>query len=509
MSNELSRRQILKLVGYASAGTAAVGSVPLLSRFFADKANAQTTNTLFVRENIYTFMQSPTKVEALTEGVRVMKARNSNDPTSWAYQANIHGIPTDEPRRLTAWNSCQHGTFFFLSWHRMYLYYFERILRRASGDPTLTLPYWDFSSAIPAQFRIPRNNTNPLFANRLSRVNGPNENTEPAPPNIRNYATILNRTLNTENFFPEGTSTRSFGGVIVSQASHAGPGKGEIERNPHDQIHGYVGNLMRVPETAAQDPIFWLHHANTDRLWEIWLRRGGRRANPTNNLDWMDDRFTFFDENGTEVSMRGRDVLDTVRQLNYRYDNYDDPLASSSVAPSSSTNARSSSTSSQQIGAIATQEIRVAGGDRDITFILDDTPLTLNSPQEKLLERRVLVESSIVTLNVIGVEYNPESSTSYDIYINLPQGIAPDPYGPNYAGVFSLFSLHQKGTFSLDITDVLSDQQKRNPIARNIISITFVPVFEEKPRLRRRRGRRIQLEQAVRFKGITIAIESL
>ena len=58
MSYELSRRQVLKLAGFLSAGTAAVGSVPIVSRFFADRANAQT-GTIYVRENIYTFIQSP------------------------------------------------------------------------------------------------------------------------------------------------------------------------------------------------------------------------------------------------------------------------------------------------------------------------------------------------------------------------------------------------------------------------------------------------------------------
>jgi tyrosinase len=32
--------------------------------------------------------------------------------------------------------------------------------------------------------------------------------------------------------------------------------------------------------TAARDPIFWLHHANIDRLWEAWLALEDH-ANPT------------------------------------------------------------------------------------------------------------------------------------------------------------------------------------------------------------------------------------
>jgi hypothetical protein len=45
----------------------------------------------------------------------------------------------------------------FFGWHRMYLYYFERVLRWAAQDDTLRLPYWDYTDpaqlALPAEFR--------------------------------------------------------------------------------------------------------------------------------------------------------------------------------------------------------------------------------------------------------------------------------------------------------------------------------------------------------------------
>lgn len=41
------------------------------------------------------------------------------------------------------WCTCQHGTSQFLTWHRMYLYYFENVLQAASGDPKLRLPNRD------------------------------------------------------------------------------------------------------------------------------------------------------------------------------------------------------------------------------------------------------------------------------------------------------------------------------------------------------------------------------
>ncbi len=61
--------------------------------------------------------------------------------------------------------------------------------------------------------------------------------------------------------------------------------EGFLEHSPHDNVHGDIGGalnnvfnnrlaqgLMSNPCTAALDPIFWLHHANIDRLWEVWLK---------------------------------------------------------------------------------------------------------------------------------------------------------------------------------------------------------------------------------------------
>lgn len=497
MSYEISRRQVLKLVSYISAGAATVGSVPLLSRFFIDRADAQTTP--FVRENIYTFMQSSQKVAALRRGVQVMKSRSANLRTSWAYQANMHGTTTRP--LMTSWNTCDHGTFFFFPWHRMYLYYFERILRQASGDPTLALPYWNYTdtpaqSVLPEPFRIPANEgTNSLYeSDRTGNINVNGGASLPAT--IVTYASAFRRT----NFFHTTTGS-SFGGRRVSQTGHASSGKGELERRPHDQVHASIGGLMGNPVTAAQDPIFWLHHANVDRLWERWLRQGGGRVNPTDDVDWMNDTFTFFDENSNAVQLSGRQVLNTATQLNYRYD---DPLSVSNNAVTSPS--PSTSLNAQSTGASTPQEISISGREQQVTFVLGDTPLTLTAPSQDLLARRVLVEDSIVTLNVIGVEYEQENPSSYDIYINLPQNAAPNPHSPYYAGILSLFSLPQKGTFSLDITDVISDLQKRNMFTGGAIAVTFVAPPKRTPQ-NRRQARPDQPRGAVRFSGVTITRE--
>ena len=42
---------------------------------------------------------------------------------------------------------------------------------------------------------------------------------------------------------------------------------------------------MAVPATAALDPIFYLHHANIDRMWTAW-NKTGNNDNPT-VADWL------------------------------------------------------------------------------------------------------------------------------------------------------------------------------------------------------------------------------
>jgi hypothetical protein len=49
MFSNLSRRQLLRLISFLIAGTAAVGSIPFLGKLFGNKAQAQTVNELLYK----------------------------------------------------------------------------------------------------------------------------------------------------------------------------------------------------------------------------------------------------------------------------------------------------------------------------------------------------------------------------------------------------------------------------------------------------------------------------
>ena len=50
-------------------------------------------------------------------------------------------------------------------------------------------------------------------------------------------------------------------------------GKTSTHNNLHNAVHIYIGGHMRDVPTASNDPIFFLHHANIDRIFEAWLRK--------------------------------------------------------------------------------------------------------------------------------------------------------------------------------------------------------------------------------------------
>ena len=72
---------------------------------------------------------------------------------------------------------------------------------------------------------------------------------------------------------------------------------------------------------AGQDPLFWLHHANIDRLWECWTQKHGREQNPLTNTDWMNREYVFVDENGDRVTMKVAELFDPNGRIDYAYDN--------------------------------------------------------------------------------------------------------------------------------------------------------------------------------------------
>ena len=52
---------------------------------------------------------------------------------------------------------------------------------------------------------------------------------------------------------------------------------GELIVVPHNWVHLWTGGSMATLEEAANDPLFYVHHAYIDKLWTDWqMKKSGR-----------------------------------------------------------------------------------------------------------------------------------------------------------------------------------------------------------------------------------------
>jgi hypothetical protein len=151
---------------------------------------------------------------------------------------------------------CPHNSGLFLSWHRAYIFAFEDALRKVSRDPSVTLPYWDWLT-LPELPPIVTVAGTSLHRERYKAGYDPNRDPYAALPTAGDVARVL--------ALPD---FKSFGGDGCQGAARHG---GVLEAI-HDPVHLWVGPQMALPITAAEDPLFWFHHANVDRLWAVWQR---------------------------------------------------------------------------------------------------------------------------------------------------------------------------------------------------------------------------------------------
>jgi Common central domain of tyrosinase/Polyphenol oxidase middle domain len=324
----LTRRQFTR----AGATVAAAVILPRRPSWARGPLRVRRSINDLIREN------SPL-VESYRRAVDVMMKRDITDKTSWWFLANIHEAPDDNyammPSLSEFWGQCPHRNYFFVSWHRIYLHFFERIARKASGDPDFVLPYWSYDdpaqSSLPTAFLPdddefkkgdkeavpPLSRRNPLA--RAKRI----EHVDRRWIGIGDAARDTQAALSLDRFTVTDKldALQGFGGVRTEKLNE-GVAAGGLEAAPHNLVHRTLGleGDLGSPETAARDPIFWLHHANVDRLWVKWTDNARGRIPPVDDPVWMNTKSKFFDENGEMHEMSAAEVLDTQFQLGYRYD---------------------------------------------------------------------------------------------------------------------------------------------------------------------------------------------
>lgn len=395
MAIRFDRRTLLKTGGAVLAGAAA-------QTFTGIPALANYAITPALRRNAFTMAENDPILVGYRKAITAMKKLPTEDPCSWTYQAAIHG--TTIVPALTAWNSCHINENFFWAWHRMYLYWFERIVRKFSGMYDWALPYWDWAN--PAQRQLP-----PAFRNPGSALFDASRN---APMNDGTGA--INSSIGT-------AVTTAFTNLDYFLAQSAING-------PHGSVHIAIHGNMCCFTSAALDPIFWLHHSNVDRQWNLWLAQGGGRTNPLNDANWRNTKFTFFDECCREVNMTACQILRAARQLSYAYEEEPDQIEQ--FCPFIW------NPGVFDLKVLVRIPRRFILSRQPVTLPLYDKGVDAKSLGARLTELARSPEQNAV-LRLRGVEAKESPGASWQVFLG-PPGVKPDSAGPHFIGVVGMFS---------------------------------------------------------------------
>ena len=451
----------------------------------------------YVRKDVWTLLSNDPWdpiTEAYARAVARMQARPATDPTSWAFQAAIHGAYATPPPQAR-WNECQHQNWYFLPWHRMYLYFFERIVRAAvvaeGGDPEFALPYWNYDqprprNTLPRAFRaasLPGGNANPL------RLTSPRRNSAIARgAQLSPLVTSSQAAMALTAF--SGPPGPGFGGVRRAPA-HFGGTSGAIEQTPHNDIHVQVGGepigacqggLMIDPNCAALDPIFWLHHANIDRLWNRWLALGGGRRNPSESA-WLNQSFPFYNEFGVQVSMTCAEVVDSAAQLEYVYD--DQPVPEQPSMSAQLPAPPDEPAGPPEMVAATDRPIELTGQPATVVLAVPDATRPQVAFESVLAANR---SEGSVYLNVEDIEAPKNPGIVYGVFVNVPPNATESERVRHHVGNVTLFGIEAVNNpdavhesvpgmrHTFDITRLVSDLAGAGNWDPDAIKVTFEPI---------------------------------
>lgn len=454
-------------------------------------------------------------IEWYARAVAAMQARDGTDfadPTCWRHLAEAHGssIPRSRWPASALWSECQHFTWFFLPWHRIYLHHFEKIVRATivslGGSADWALPYWNYSDPTRPQSRsLP-----PAFRDRtIGGVSGGDPNplfVAERRPSINAGGSLEPGRVNTSDAFAENLFTEvggtdviaGFGGPDAGRNHNIGGPLGSLENVPHGSVHVGVGGrnpdgFMSTFETAARDPIFWLHHANIDRLWEVWLRSPGTGGNP-NEERWLDEPFRLGRAPVT-TPLRVRDVLDpTAAPLRYRYS--DMPVAAPQPVGGGVRRLEAAPEQPREAREVLMAPAEMVGAtDSPVSLTNAATVADINvsgptGPGRRALGSQAEAEQPArVFLKLENVKGSRLPADFYRVLVNAPENADPADLEDRRAGYLSTFGIPEASrsddehpgsglTYSYEITDVVRRLEAAGEWDREHVRVTFTPEGE-------------------------------
>ncbi|GMI71703.1 hypothetical protein HRI_000839600 [Hibiscus trionum] len=252
-----------------------------------------------IRKRQPAHLVTPDYVKKFQDAIMLMEALDDKDPRSFTQQAMIHCAYCNSAYEQMGFPSQDlqvHNSWLFFPFHRLYLYFFERILGKLVGDPQFALPFWNWDH--PDGMTIPQ-----IYVDQTSPLYDAKRNSDHQPPVVvdLDYSTDKNLppdeqiqanlcTMNKQ--MVQGTTTKTlFHGKEYRMGYSPDPGAGTIENGVHISLHKWVGDPKQPMKedmgnfySAGYDPLFYAHHANVDRMWHLWKSSLPGKA----HHDWME-----------------------------------------------------------------------------------------------------------------------------------------------------------------------------------------------------------------------------
>lgn len=440
--------------------------------------------------------------------MRHLDSKPISERTSWKFLGAMHGfdrqywidqgivdatdkIPADLEND-TYGDQCQHGTWYFLPWHRGYLAAFEAIVAKAVKElngADWALPYWNYldstnrdARTIPAAFEaasLPDGSENPLRRYpRQRRGRLPD-----ALPSDFGLGAMQ------EDNFLVGSGRIGFGGASTS-FERQGDGAGALEFNPHNVVHGMLGGFMGNPYFAALDPLFWLHHCNIDRLWEAWMRSRGKTM--TRDQLWLDGpvdrRFILPSPDGNQAGI-GFTARDTLKG-GPLHPSYDDLSRGTGAALSEVT------VTHIGMGPPERQTLELLGSNSEVVTVGAGgarTEVALETGSARVAVTNMGASTPGEQTVRLYLQFEAMKGTAptsvLEVYLNVPADASPRDHPELRAGTLYLFGIERASRprnghagnglgFALDITDISVRLRSDNALDPSGMSVTLLPAAD-------------------------------
>jgi tyrosinase len=299
---------------------------------------------------------SPQQKSDFVNTVLVLKSEGVYDE-----YVKLHSQAMMKPAGSNGRNFAHYGPI-FLPWHREFLRRFEADIQKYGKNQSLTIPYWDWTE----DALLPNPEQSPIWSEDFMGGNGDPQRGY----NVQTGSFSANKWKIVKPDGSQGVLIRAFGlyrniktlpkiddiSTVMKQTPYDVP-KWDIGSTPgfrnylegwignpggaglHNRVHLWVNGTMSNGNSPA-DPVFFLHHANIDRIWASWQEKhfsdvsksylpldpiidNGQTIKGHSINEYM---FPWIENNPIKEGLRGGSViLESVlnhRTLGYTYENY-------------------------------------------------------------------------------------------------------------------------------------------------------------------------------------------